>query len=78
MRKDKGTCRVQHCDNDIKHPQSGLCGACYARSLYWARKTPTARVLHQQRLMRNAAGMQELLDYPHVELVQPRKRRRRR
>lgn len=42
------TCRL--CPEPVKHPESGLCGACYHYLYSWTRRTPTEIVQRADRV----------------------------
>lgn len=55
--KRRDTCAVDACEEPVKHPESGLCGACYSGLYYWSGATPTELLDHRRKLARCRARM---------------------
>jgi hypothetical protein len=70
-------CEMDGCTNDIKHPQSGLCGACYSYLWYWKQRSVTEILKRKSkvRLFQRRLDTQLEVGQPKVvEFISRRKR----
>ena len=74
MPKQKN-CVTEHCENDVRYQDAGLCAACYSRARYWTKKTVTQRMRRQRQLKVLSAAMVAM--DPSVRVATPSRKRRK-
>ena len=57
-------CKMEHCEDDVRYPILGVCGACYSGIAYWRGRSQGDKKARLGKIKRLNGRMEYMIDKP--------------